>query len=54
MRTLLSIGLTNSWNPSDSENGNEEKVQSMLKDYFTKDDTLDNIIEEKIKDKKLN
>lgn len=39
---------------SDSENGNEEKVQSMLKDYFTKDDTLDNIIEEKIKDKKLN
>ena len=45
--------LESSSNKEDNEN-DEQKVQSMLKNHFTKDETLDNIIEEKIKDKKLN
>lgn len=31
-----------------------EKVESLFKDYFTKDDTLDNIIKQKLKEKKFN
>jgi hypothetical protein len=31
-----------------------EKIESLYKDYFTKDDTLDNIIKEKLKEKKFN
>ena len=31
-----------------------EKIESLYKDYFTKDDTLDMIIKEKLKEKKFN
>lgn len=31
-----------------------EKVESIFKDYFTKDDTLDNIIKQKLRERKFN
>ena len=33
---------------------NQEKIDSIFKDYFTKDDTLNNMIKEKLKEKKFN
>lgn len=33
---------------------NQEKIENIFKDYFTKDDTLDKIIKEKLKEKKFN
>jgi len=33
---------------------NQEKIESLYKNYLTKDDTLDNMIKEKLKEKKFN
>ena len=33
---------------------NREKIESLYKDYFTRDDTLDNLIKDKLKEKKFN
>lgn len=33
---------------------NQEKIETIFKDYFTRDDTLDNIIKQKLKEKKFN